>query len=88
MDYQVTRWRPDGPDRDRTIDYLEVYPGPKYLKPWQMAAMIAANDNFYVGSTLSGRVYLEPCGNALGHTWVRTYPNGFYDDNLYALPTF
>lgn len=53
-----------------------------------MAAMIAANDNFYVGSTLSGRVYLEPCGNALGHTWVRTYPNGFYDDNLYALPTF
>lgn len=89
MEYQVTRWRPDGPDRNRTIDLLEVYPGPLYLPPHRVATMIHANDNFFVGSTLVGRVYLEACGNALvGRQWVRTTPNGLWDDNLYALPKF
>ncbi|MFT3724650.1 MAG: hypothetical protein QM773_13835 [Hyphomonadaceae bacterium] len=88
MDYQVTRWRPDGADRDRTIDLLEVFPGPLYLPPWQVASMIYANDNFYVESSTYGRVYLEVGRSGLAGHWVRTYPNGIFDDNIYALPKF
>lgn len=90
MDYLITRWRPDGPDANRTIDLLEVYPGPLYLPPFRVAEMIHANDNFYVESnSLWGRVPLEACGNALRRRqWVRTKPNGLFDDNLYALPKF
>jgi|JI10StandDraft_1071094.scaffolds.fasta_scaffold15252_3 hypothetical protein len=92
VNYEVTRIRPDTTgDPDRTIDLVEVYPGPLYFRPEKMAEMMLnANDNFYVtGATLLDRVYLEPCQSRMtGRRWVRTIPNGVLDDNLYSLPQF
>jgi hypothetical protein len=80
-DYQVTHWRPDGPDRNRTIDRLK---GPGWEDtPAKVAACIRGGHTFWVMSPLFGRVNLEAHGS-----WVKTSPNGYYDDNLYALPKF
>lgn len=77
---QVTHWRPDGPDRNRTIDRLK---GPGFAgTPAEVAAWIRQGHQFYVAGP-RGNVFLEAHGN-----WVKTSPNGYYDDNLYALPKF
>lgn len=91
MKHQVTAWRPDRPhDRDRTIDLLRTTAGD--LTPDQVASLIELGRVFYVqiGTLLGGfEVELEIGGvNIVGKRWVRTKPNGRYDDNLYALPKF
>lgn len=89
MEYRVQRWRPDGPDRDRTIDLLEVVPGPRWVAPSEVAIRIMnQTDRFYVLSPRGERIYLEAQGSALSRFWVRTTPNGIWDDNLYQLPKF
>lgn len=91
MRFQVTAWRPDGADRDRTIDQLRTGAGD--LSPDQVAQWIENGHSFFVmARAVLGHLFevdLEIGGrNMMGRRWVRTKPNGVYDDNLYALPKF
>lgn len=86
--YQVTHWRPDGPDRNRTIDLLKG-PVMSEMKPASVALMIDQGHTFFVASPLYGDIQLESVVGLPGRPkHVRTKPNGAFDDNLYALPKF
>lgn len=86
--YQVTHWRPDGPDRNRTIDLLKG-PTMAEMPPAAVASMIDQGHTFYVASATYGDITLESVAGLPGRPkHVRTSPNGVFDDNLYALPKF
>ena len=88
--YQVTHWRPDGPDSDRTIDRLRIKPAWD-LTPKQVAEYIDQGNEFYIAApnAFSTDIDLMAMGNALsGRRWVQTKPDGRYDNNIYALPKF
>jgi hypothetical protein len=85
MNYQITMWRPDGPDQNRTIDWLY---GPicNAMRIADVIRSMAQGNSFYVA--VPGSIaYLEALPKGAPR-YVRTIPDGIWDDNLYALPKF
>ena len=81
-DYQVTCIRRDGADPDRRIDCLG---GPQF-GPADIDQVISAIDQghrFWVAGNPSA--WLEKKLSSRGRWYVRTVPDGLYDNNLYAL---
>jgi hypothetical protein len=84
-DYQITTVRKDGSDRDRRIDAM----GSPSFNCTALDTLIAWYDQGHrffvqVGTT---KVYLEKLRHPTSGRWyLRTIPDGIYDNNLYALP--
>jgi hypothetical protein len=87
MDYQIIAYRPDGPDRDRTIELLKLHNG-SLLSPAEMAGHInARRHNFWVAGPPKAWVEAVPAATH-GRWHVRTVPDGTYLNNIHALPKF
>ena len=82
-DFQVTHIRRDGADPDRRIDYFK---GPNFGLSTvdQVVASMKAGHRFWVGGQPSA--WLESKVSSAGRPYVRTVPDGKYDNNLYSLP--
>ena len=82
-DYRVTHIRRDGSDPDRRIDLLK---GPEFgpSDVDQVVSWMAAGHRFWVAGQPSA--WLEAKVSVRGRPYVRTVPDGKYDNNLYSLP--
>lgn len=85
-DYQVACIRRDGNDTDRRIDALG---GPN----WNTASIddvihwIENGHSFHVNTGGLAKAYLEVKVHPTSRRkYVRTIPDGLYDNNLYSLP--
>lgn len=85
-DYLVTHIRKDGPDIDRRIDQLG---GPAF-GPSAVDHVIQSmfrGDRFFIHVQGFPPVFLEVCQHPISRRFfVRTTPDGVWDNNLYALP--
>ena len=81
--YQVTHIRRDSSDPDRRIDALR---GPEFdvSSIDQVISWIDAGHKFWVGGNPSA--WLETKVSTAGRRYLRTVPDGLYDNNLYSLP--
>lgn len=82
-DYQVTHIRRDGSDPDRRID---LFKGPEFgpSSVDQIVAWMNSGHRFWVNGNPSA--WLEHKISTRGRPYVRTVPDGMYDNNLYLLP--
>lgn len=82
-DYQVTHIRRDGSDPDRRID---LFKGPEFGPSTvdQVVAAMKQGHRFWVAGTPSA--WLEHKVSVRGRAYVRTIPDGLYDNNLNSLP--
>ncbi|WP_442910005.1 DUF3892 domain-containing protein [Hyphomonas sp.] len=82
-EYQITHIRLDGPDADRRIDLLK---GPEFgpSSVDDVVTWMKAGHKFWVAGNPSA--WLEDKTSSADRPYVRTVPDGKYDNNLYALP--
>lgn len=87
-DLLVTHIRRDRGDLDRRIDMLKgPWFGPSHIDT--VIADIESGKNRYyvnVGPTLANNAYLEIKTSSAWRKYLRTIPDGRFDNNLYALP--
>lgn len=84
-EYQVTCIRRDGADQDRRIDRLG---GPNWNDTIDnVIRFIETNAHSFFVSIGQGRAYLEVKVHPVSRRkYLRTIPDGRWDNNLYALP--
>jgi len=88
MEYMVTHIRRDRGDLDRRIDMLK---GPSFgpsLIDTVILDILVGHNQYYVttGARLLDVAYLEVKTSSAGRQYLRTIPDGLFDNNLYALP--
>lgn len=83
---EVTHIERDGPDTDRRIDLFEGPDwGPRHVD--DVVLDIQSGEHSYFVRGLFSNVPLEAMyPSTAGRWYVRTVPNGMYDDNLHELP--
>jgi hypothetical protein len=82
---KVTAIRRDGNDPDRRIDLLQGDDwGPHHIDT--VISHIQTGEHTYHVDALFWEAPLEVLPAKSGRLYVRTAPDGLYDDNLYALP--
>ena len=85
-DFQITHHRPDNADADRRLQGL-YGPTCGYLDIDTIISRIAANlDRFW--TTANGKsVWITTATATSGRQYVKTEADGYYPNNLLALPT-
>jgi len=88
MDLMVSHIRRDRGDIDRRIDMLKgPWFGPSLIDAVIRDILSGINRYYVSGATLLTPAYLEVKKHPLsGRLYLRTIPDGRWDNNLYSLP--
>jgi hypothetical protein len=87
--YLVTHIRRDRGDLDRRIDMLQgPWFGPSLIDDVINDMLRPGGNQYYVqsGTTPMDIAYLEVMRSSAGRLFLRTIPDGLFDNNLYSLP--